>query len=358
MGRRAVSRFALGAAAALAAVLPACELTEVAAPASEDVLVVEAVMRAGATSQFVILHRTVEGRVVRGEPGASVEVTDRAGQSIRYSEAPIERCILGPAESWGIEGLELRASCYVTDPADGFVVEPGMTYQLQVVTTKGERASGQTTVPAAFAFTSPNLPIAPGQYEVWCRLPSVPFTLAWERSEGAWAYVVTMHLFDWADELRAQGVEVPEPVELTSVSVSAADTTLLFPTNIGLFQRGELDRRIFEALGQGVPADARVALVVLAADRNYTNSIRGGRFNPSGNVRLSSIVGDGVGVFGSVIPLLIRSAPDGRPLCPDPLPAGAAGNQVSLTERAPPGIHQKNTQNAEKDKGGVDLSWF
>jgi hypothetical protein len=32
------------------------------------------------------------------------------------------------------------------------------------------------------------------------------------------------------------------------------------------------------------------------------NAVRGGGFNPSGNVRISSVVGDGVGVFGSIFP--------------------------------------------------------
>jgi hypothetical protein len=58
---------------------------------------------------------------------------------------------------------------------------------------------------------------------------------------------------------------------------------------------------------------------VAAADRNYINGVRGGSFNPSGPVRISSVVGDAVGVFGSLVPLhasiIIGSPVEGRPSC-------------------------------------------
>lgn len=38
-----------------------------------------------------------------------------------------------------------------------------------------------------------------------------------------------------------------------------------------------------------------------AGDRNYVNWVRGGNFNPSGQVRVPSIVGDGTGVFASLV---------------------------------------------------------
>jgi len=72
---------------------------------------------------------------------------------------------------------------------------------------------------------------------------------------------------------------------------------------------------VFELLRDGVPAEAEARLVLLAADRNYTNAVRGGRFNPSGNVRLTSVVGDAVGLFGSIVPLMIQPDPNGTP-CP------------------------------------------
>src|SRR5690606_22968940 len=122
-------------------------------------------------------------------------------------------------------------------------------------------------------------------------------------------------------------VEVPEPLELTSVSVSAADTSLLFPANVGIFQLGELDSRIFQLLRQGLPPGVSTTLAVVATDRNYANAIRGGRFNPSGQARIPSVVGGATGVFGSIVPLVIESfpAPNAVDPCPGTLPPGADG---------------------------------
>jgi hypothetical protein len=118
-----------------------------------------------------------------------------------------------------------------------------------------------------------------------------------------------MQISGLKDILDPLGIEAPDPLELTSVSVASSDTTLVFPTNVGLFQRGDLPREVFDLLENGLPPGTDAIFVVLAAEKNYTNGIRGGRFNPSGNVRLSSVAGDAVGVFGGVVPLAIRSAP-------------------------------------------------
>lgn len=61
-----------------------------------------------------------------------------------------------------------------------------------------------------------------------------------------------------------------------------------------------------------------VADQIAAGDRNYVNWLRGGRFNPSGMIRVPSVHGDGTGVFGSVAStrrLLITTfpAPDEHP---------------------------------------------
>src|SRR5690606_3173445 len=148
----------------------------------------------------------------------------------------------------------------------------------------------------------------PERLSVACALPNQPFTLIWGRADGAWSYLVSLRLTEWSEPLRREGIEVPDTLELTGVSVSARDTTMAVPENLGLFQRADFDQRVFLHLRDGLPEGAEATLVVLATDRNYTNAIRGGRFNPSGNVRTSSIVGDAVGVFGSMVPLEIHPA--------------------------------------------------
>jgi len=64
---------------------------------------------------------------------------------------------------------------------------------------------------------------------------------------------------------------------------------------------------------------------VAAADRNYVNAVRGGGFNPSGPVRVSSVVGDGIGTFGSLVPLrlfvVVGTGGEEVPPCPSASPA-------------------------------------
>ena len=63
---------------------------------------------------------------------------------------------------------------------------------------------------------------------------------------------------------------------------------------------------------------------IAAADRNYVNWVRGGNFNPSGQVRVPSVRGDGTGVFAATVVRSLRvfAAPPGAPydlpLCPEP----------------------------------------
>ncbi|MBD0319449.1 MAG: hypothetical protein ICV87_03885, partial [Gemmatimonadetes bacterium] len=68
----------------------------------------------------------------------------------------------------------------------------------------------------------------------------------------------------------------------------------------------QYDNAALTALQSGFPDGVSVHLVVAAADRNYVNGVRGGSFNPSGPVRVSSVTGDGVGVFGSLVPLYVH----------------------------------------------------
>ena len=301
-----------------------CELAETAAPDSEDVLVVEAVLRADAARQFVLLHRSLDGPVVRGESGAAVDVLDASGRAIRFEETRSDACYSSSSPTWEGDDLVIAPACYASPEADLHFVKPGETYELRIETAGGEVVRGRTTVPAAYAFTSPAVPLDPVSFSASCLLPETPFTLAWNRSEGAWAYVITLFVEGWRDELPQDlDIDVEDPLTLTSVSVSAADTTLVFPLNVGLFQRGEIDQRLFELLRSGLPRLGEATLVVVATDRNYTNAIRGGRFNPSGNLRISSVVGDGVGVFGSVAPITIRSRPGAGADCPTPLPPPA-----------------------------------
>lgn len=282
----------------LLGVLPACELTEIAAPQGEDVLVVEAVLRAGESRQRVLLHRSLEGRVVRGVPGAQVRIVSQQGRELLLEERPSPACTedFTPRE---VDSLVVRASCYAAGPLDSLPIVPGETYELYVETPAGEQLRGRTVVPGSFAFRVPD----PGSLRFGpCSLPpGTPLPLAWSRSAGAWSYLSTLEIVGLDAALRPAGIDAPERLELTGLSISEADTTLVLPTEFGVFERGSLDQDLLRALQGGFPAGVRLRLTVSAADRNFVNGVRGGSFNPSGNVRISSVLGDGIGVFGSLV---------------------------------------------------------
>lgn len=280
------------AAAALA--LGGCELSEVTTTGGADLLVVESVLRAGAERQVVLLHRTLDGRTVAGEPGARVAIRGPAGE-VELREQPLGICTeeVFPDRT---DTLEIAASCYAAPADAGLEVRPGATYELRVETTRGEMARGRTTVPGLFRLRTPAL--APG--ERVCELePLTNLELAWTPADSAWAYLVAMDIVGLREALRPAGIDAPMRLQLTGVSISRTDTTLIVPAEIGVFDRFDQDQELLRLLQAGFPAGVAVETAVLAVDRNYVNAVRGGSFNPSGSVRISTVVGDAVGVFGS-----------------------------------------------------------
>jgi hypothetical protein len=317
--RRRVPRMA-GAAAvvgvAAAVVIQGCTLPDMPLDAGEEVLVVEAVLRTDRRVQQILLHRAIAGRVAAGEPGARVAVVTGAGREIPF-EYREGACFHAEPHAGGegasaLEGeVRVDASCYFS-PRGGawdqeWWVEPGGTYDLVVETPRGERVRGRTVVPGAFAL--PGLPHAArdDRDPPPCTLaPATELPVRWTTAAGAWAYVSPLRIRGLAAALEPLGIEAPEPLDLVGISVSAADTSIVLPTEFGVFDRFRLDQDLLRALQGGFPPGVRLSLSVAAADRNYVNGVRGGSFNPSGRVRISSVAGDGVGVFGSLVPLHAR----------------------------------------------------
>jgi hypothetical protein len=133
--------------------------------------------------------------------------------------------------------------------------------------------------------------------------PGTRLPISWTESEGAWSYISQLRISGLRKALEPQGIGAPEPLELRGLSVSQTDTDIVLPSEFGVFERFQLDQELLTALQDGFPNEVGMELVVAAADRNWVNSVRGGSFNPSGQVRVSSVVGDGIGVFGSLVPL-------------------------------------------------------
>lgn len=288
-------------AAGAALVLGACTLADVTVPPSEDRLVVEAVLRTDVSRQAILLHRSVREQASVGEPGAQVSVTAPSGREIVFHETE-EPCFTISPEYQDSE-VAAGATCYLSALDAGRWVQPGETYDLTVRTTRGELARARTTVPGGFAVNGIHTSGRNDLGEPACALPpETPLELTWTPSSGAWGYLAPLTVYGLSAIFPAS-YEPPDPLELMGVSVSARDTTLLLPAEFGVFDRFSYNQNLLRALQAGLPDSSVARVVIAAADRNYINGVRGGNFNPSGQVRISSIVGDGVGVFGSLTPL-------------------------------------------------------
>ncbi|HEX8243713.1 MAG TPA: hypothetical protein VF541_09465 [Longimicrobium sp.] len=291
----------LAAAAALAAMVVAagCDLTEVATEEGQDVVVVEAVLRTDFARQQVLLHRAVQGRLAGPVSGATVTVQGTDGVAHRLVENT--GCFrIDPAYAQS-DSLEFQGTCYISPGSDAGWMRAGGTYDLTVRTQDGRVIRGRTHVPGDFAV--PSVPTSASIDGVpFCSLaPDSAFTLLWTRARDAASYVADLRITGLRAQLGGNGYEVPDPLELRGLSVSESDTTVLLPTEFGVFERLLYDSDLLKAIAGGFPENTNVDVVLAAADLNWVNSVRGGNFNPSGLIRISTVVGDGVGVFGSMV---------------------------------------------------------
>ena len=295
----------------LAALLAGCDLGEVTEAEGEDVLVIESHLQAARARQMVLLHRSLQGGRMHDEPGARVTISGPDGVAIPLQEAPFEVCAAALPVSPVEEGYPIHASCYATATEDDLPVLPGATYELDVRTVGGEHVRGRTTVPGTFRGIRPAFPAS--QPFPICGLPPMQnLELMWGQSAGAWSYLATVRISGLGSALADTDIIAPNTVELTGLAISRTDTTLVLPAEFGLFEIADLDDRLLILLQEGFPSGVSAHVRVIAADRNYVNGVRGGNFNPSGPVRIPSVVGDGIGVFGSYVPreLFIVVEPD------------------------------------------------
>ncbi len=291
--------------------LTACELTEVTIPDGADLLIVESILNAGTDVQHILLHRTLNGRVVGGEEGARVQVRRSDGLEIVFTSAPVTACTtIDPGYSEGQDSVEVRATCYLSPAEAGRWVVPGERYDLLIETQDGKRLHSRTTLPGHFAplGLSPEAGRPMGEVGHCVLPPDSALTLHWSVAAGATAYLTHMKIEGVREALAGSGIpDVPHVVELYGVSISERDTTITAPTQMGVMELGKYPTDLMLALRNGFPEGVRVRLTIGAMDRNYVTAVRGDNIHPSGMVRVSSIAGDGVGVFGSLIPYAVEA---------------------------------------------------
>jgi hypothetical protein len=274
----------------LVALLAGCELQEVTSTPAADFIVAEVVLEAGADSQFAYLHRSVGQGSLR-VPGAQVRVTDGRGRVLEFRPLDYSRCLQPEPPRPRSAG-----SCYGAESI-AVPIRAGESYSLQVVTPAGLELAGSTRVPGEIVLQRPR----PAECEL---PPDTSLELRWGAVPGALLYVVEAQFNDIFPPLVKRGVvaDTPNiPLRLQGLAITAADTTLVLPGELGLFDRFDATLHpILLALQRGLPEGVSGEVVVVAADRNYVNWVRGDSFNPSGQVRVPSIQGDGTGLFGSL----------------------------------------------------------
>lgn len=285
------ARAVLGLAGGAAIALAGCRLQEVTLAAPADVVVAEVVLQAGAAQQFGLLHRSVGGATLT-VPGATMQLTLPGGGVVSFAAAAGSKCV----DASSAFSPDTVGSCYAT-AAFAATVLPGGTYALSIRTADGRRLSGTTTVPGSFRLTRP-----PGLSQ--CALAAFTLLpLAWTRSDGAWVYLSETRLTHVRRALDPATLD-DRTLDVTGLSISAEDTTIVFPSEFGLFDRADsADAVVLRALQRGLPTGVTATVSVAAADRNYVQWVRRSGFNPSGAVQIPSLEGDGTGVLGSLVPL-------------------------------------------------------
>jgi hypothetical protein len=276
----------------VALVTPACELEEITVVDFTDVVVAEVYVTLpddpADNGVRAFLHGTAAGSApdARTFDDALVRVRRDDGLTLDLAVVPIEECLESSSD-------DATGTCFAADSALAAQLLPGDVLELGITLGDGGTVLGATTVPAGFQL---------GGMGAQCRVP--PDTLldvVWSRSDDAWAYVNETMIAGLSTALAAEGIEAADPLYLLGLSISATDTTIVFPSEFGVFDRFDLDQDLAVRLQRGLPDQTSARVSIAAVERNYVNWVRGGNFNPSGTVRVSSLRGAATGVFGAAV---------------------------------------------------------
>ena len=305
-----------------------CELTEVTVEPPEDVIVAETQVVLTldhdddevSLTAWALLHRTFQPEGAPSLSGAVITVTGEGQETVRLVEQDsVDLCVLpDTTEDFSTEG----AACYRAE-ATPAPFSPGELLSLDIRAADGRVLTGTGLVPGAFSMTGLT------QEDGHCRLqPDTNYRFQWTPSDDSWAYVVDARLEGLTAALASRGINAPDTLYMVGVSIGREDTDIVFPKNLGVFDFFDSDedqREVIRALRRGLPEGSRAAVAITAVDRNWVNWARGGNFNPSGQVRIPSVFGEGTGMFGTAIQrrVWIESSLDGEG---EPPPCGPVWN--------------------------------
>jgi hypothetical protein len=250
---------AAGACCALAA----CDSAFQPTPRAPVQIVAHLVLDLGAGLQQTLLERTVadvdgsigihQAQVLLFTPQGGVHAF---GEDIRAGGS-------GPA----LYALQVSQNALI----------PGATYGLRIVTRGGDTVTGTTTIPNARP--APQGPIFSSRFN----RATDTLRMTWNRVPGARSYQVNVF----------SSQRIGEETHRFTYSVFT-DTTFAIPGTLRTIENNEV-----------FPQDADVLVVVSAVDDNYYTYYHA-QVDPFAGAPPSGLKG-GLGVFGSVVPLIIRA---------------------------------------------------
>lgn len=292
--------------------LVGCELEEVTIVEVENVVVAEVYVDLAADPTDNIarafLHRTVglEGGEIDPLKGSVVTMSRADGYSFSLTSEATRNCL----ES----SPDIESGACFTAQSEVEAILPGDILEVRIELPDGGIVEGAVRLPGDFELDG--IPAV-------CRVPpNTLMSIGWSRAERAWAYLNETSIRGLPQALEPEDiVVVDDPLYLLGLSVSDSDTNIVFPAEFGIFNRFDLDQDLAVRLQSGLPDGSAAEVSITAVDRNYVNWARGGNFNPSGQVRVPSLRGDGTGVFGATVGrrfnlIATRLIDTGIPECP------------------------------------------
>jgi hypothetical protein len=236
----------------------ACESPTEPTGFQDQRVLVHAVVDLGTTLQVVVLEHTQPAPFVGHTiPGATVTIrtpfSENPGieDSISATTSTVYRVPLGPS--------------------------PGDSYELRIITPQGDTITGTTTMPNALPSTGPPTFVPPFDRD------TDTLRLHWPRVPGASGYQVHVYTEETSNA----------PLHLNYSAFT--DTAIVIAGNAENIENGHF----------AFPRNRRVRVVVAAVDDNYLTYYRAptGPFSGAPPSRLS---GGAIGVFGAIVPIMIR----------------------------------------------------